>query len=152
MFTNNYKILTLTEFNHKFIYSYKKTFIDHKSDDCIIKYDFLRALKHYLGYQKSLDKYKIPLPFCIDQVFSNQTNILKLKLNLELQNIENYDNLNNFGGSIHYCNLLIDNVNIDKFLSKISKNIIGTGMCFVKQNKPGPISNDIVNNIFNKVL
>ena len=48
--------------------------------------------------------------------------------------------------------LLIDNVDIDTFLSKISKNIIGAGMPFVKQNKPGPISNDIVNNIFKKML
>lgn len=151
-FIRNNIVLSLTEFNHKFIKSYKQTLNNYEKDSCIIKYDFLRVLKHYLGYQKSLDKFNIPLPFYIDQFFSNKTNILNLKLNLKLKQIESLDKLNNFGNSIHYCNLLIDNVNIDNFLSKISTNIIGTGMSFVKQRKPGPISNDIVNNIFDKVI
>ena len=151
-YINENKTLVLTEFNHKFLNSFKKNLIVRKSDDCIIKYDFLRTLKHFIGYQSSLDNYKIPIPLYIDQVFSNQKKFLKLKLNLKLKCIENYDNITNFGSSIHYCNLLIDNVDIDTFLSKISKNIIGAGMPFVKQNKPGPISNDIVNNIFKKML
>ena len=56
-----------------------------------------------------------------------------------------------FGDSIHYCNLFLDNIGVNDYLSKISKNIIGTGMSFINQIKPGPISNDIMNDIYNKL-
>ena len=145
------KIFSLNEFNHKFIFSLDKTINDFNNNDCIIKYDFLRTLKHYFGYQNSLDNYKIPLPFYINQIFSAEQNFLELKLNLDKKNFDVYNFSKEFGSSIHYCNLFIDKVHIDEFLSKISTNIIGVGMPFVKQNRPGPISNDIVNNLLDKV-
>ena len=52
-----------------------------------------------------------------------------------------------FGDSIHYCNLSIDGININKYLSNISNNVYGVSMPFVKQKSPGPISGDIINNI-----
>ncbi len=151
-FIKDNKIISLTEFNHKFEKTFNKNFNNTSYENCVIKYDFLRALKHFLGYQKSLDSYNIPIPIYIDQIFSNKTNVLNLYLDTKLKNIKNTNKLINFGKSIHYCNLLIDNVSINTFLSSISKNIIGAGMSFVKQKKPGPISNDIVNNVFEKLM
>ena len=47
--------------------------------------------------------------------------------------------------------VFIDNININDYLLKISKDIVGVGMPFVDQKKPGPISNDIINDIYNKL-
>jgi len=35
-------------------------------------------------------------------------------------------------------------VDINKFLAKINPNIMGLGMSFIDQKKPGPISNEIM--------
>jgi len=145
------KIISLSEFDHKFIMSFKKNYNNYKTSDCVIKFDFLRSIKHYLGYQKSLDMIKIPIPIYIDQVFSNNNNNLKINLDCNLKTISSAENKIKFGNSIHYCNLCLDNVHIDHYLSKISNNVIGVGMPFVNQKKTGPISNDIVNRIIEKV-
>ena len=49
-----------------------------------------------------------------------------------------------FGESIHYCNFKINNMDINKFLARINPNIMGLGMSFINQKKPGPISNEII--------
>ena len=76
-------------------------------------------------------------------------------MKIDLKNkkiIAEEENLNNFGSSIHYCNLKIDNLGINEFISNLSKNIIGVSMPFVKQSKPGPICNDIIANFSEKIL
>ena len=65
-FIQDNNIISLSEFEHKFVKSLSQSFHKYKNDDCVIKYDFLRSLKHYLGYQKSLDKLRIAIPFYID--------------------------------------------------------------------------------------
>ena len=145
------KTLSLSEYKHKFNLSFSKKIIKNDNRDCIIKYDFLRCLKHYLGFQKSLDHIKLPLPIYIDQLFSNKKQSIKLDLDCNSGKISSKTRTINFGNSIHYCNLFIDNININDYLLKISKDIVGVGMPFVDQKKPGPISNDIVNDIYNKL-
>ena len=49
-----------------------------------------------------------------------------------------------FGKSIHYCNMKVNGININKYLLKINPNIIGLGMSFIDLKDPGPISNDII--------
>ena len=58
--------------------------------------------------------------------------------------------LQNFGHSIHYCNLYIDEKNINEYLSLFSSNLFGVSTPFIKQKKPGPISNDIIENVWDK--
>ena len=145
------KTLSLSEYKNKFNLSFSKKIIKYDNKDCIIKYDFLRCLKHYLGFQKSLDHIKLPIPIYIDQLFSNIKQSIKLDLDCNLSKITNKTKTINFGDSIHYCNLFIDDVNINDYLLKISKDIVGVGMPFVDQKKPGPISNDIMNDIYNKL-
>ena len=124
----------------------------YDSSDFIVKYDLIRAFKHYLGYQKSIDKFIIRTPIYINQMFYNKKIVGKLKIDFKNKKIVEVNNLNGFGDSIHYCNLKIDNVNINEYMSIISKNIIGVSMPFVKQSKPGPISNDIIKNFCEKIL
>ena len=118
----------------------------------MLKYDLFRAIKHYLGYQKSIDNFILKFPTYINQIFYNKKGVGKLELNLKNKKIINVSNLNSFGNSIHYCNLKIDNLNINKYISNISKNIIGVSMPFVNQHKPGPISNDIISSLYEKIF
>jgi hypothetical protein len=46
----------------------------------------------------------------------------------------------------------INGININHLLSKIHPKIFGVGMSYVKQKKPGPISNDIISDATNKLL
>ena len=145
------KNLTLSEYKHKFSLNFSKKITNNENGDCIIKYDFLRCLKHYLGFQKSLDDIKLPIPIYIDQIFSKRKQFIKLNLDCNLGKISNTTKQISFGDSIHYCNLFIDDISANDYLLKISKNIIGIGMPFVDQKKPGPISNDLMNDIYNKL-
>ena len=140
--------LNTTEFEHYFELSFSKKFknSDYKKD-LVIKYDPIRSLKHFFGYQKSLDFLALKLPIYINQHFLNKKRNLKLELNQDYiyQKSENYK----FGESIHYCNLEINNININEFINEVSKNIIGLSSPFVKQKEPGPISNDIISHLYN---
>lgn len=140
----------ISEFEHFFELSFSNKFKNEKyNEKLIIKYDFIRSFKHLLGYQKSLDFFTFKFPIYINQNFINKKRNLKLELNKSciFQKSEN----SKFGESIHYCNLEINNNNINKFLNELSKNIIGLSSPFIDQKKPGPISNDIVNNFYNRI-
>ena len=80
------------------------------------------------------------------QIFKNEKVTLKLKVN------ENYTiqclhkNTNEafkFGQSIHYCNLKINGVSINHFISLINPKLFFVNMGAVDQKLPGPISSDI---------
>lgn len=143
--------ITLSEFEHKFVKTVSSKVDKYDSSKCcVIKYDLLRALKHYFGYKKNIDHLIINLPLYVDQVFSNKKNYLKLIFDYKLKKISNSKNLKKFGDSIHYCDLHINNININKFLNEISPNLLGVSVPFINQKKPGPISNDIIINVLNK--
>ena len=85
------------------------------------------------------------MPLCIDQIFYYKKQ--KLQLIVQNKNIvekKSRSRTNKFGSSIHYCNLKINNININKFLSNINSNIYGVGTSYINQKKPGPICNEII--------
>ncbi len=142
-------MLTLSEFDHKFIINSNNLIKIRSESDLIIKYDLIRAFKHFIGFQKSLDKFSFKLPIYVDQIFSKNKIYLKLTLNLKDKII--YQNtLEKFGHSIHYCNLCIDEKNINHYLGQISSNLFGVSTPFVNQKRPGPISNDIIENVWDR--
>ena len=148
---NNSKI-NLSEFDHKFkINMSSEIKEDNHIKDVIIKYDLIRAIKHFLGYQKSLDNLNLNLPFYVDQIFYNEKKHIELKLDYDNKVVSEVSNLRKFGDSIHYCNLKINNENINKIFINLSNNISGISMPFINQKKPGPISNDIINNFLNNL-
>ncbi|MBU3558367.1 hypothetical protein [Polynucleobacter sp. Nonnen-W13] len=114
-------------------------------DSTSIYYTFIRALNHYLGIRKNFNILKFRL---IEQKFTIQKNIIHFRI--DKNEILPFNNAK-FGNSIHYCNLNINNVDINHFLKSLNPNLIGIGMPFVKQLKPGPISNDIVLDIAKKI-
>ena len=143
-------IFFLNEYKSKFQLSFNKNIINN-SNFITIKYSIGVALKHFFGmsgnYFKFLNYY---FKIYIDQFFFNK----KQKLTFKIIN-NNFIKINIpksfFGKSIHYCDFHVNKINIQKFLNGLSSNIYGISMPFVKQKKPGPISNDIINNIF-KIL
>ena len=139
-------IIEFSEYRHKF--KLKTIFSNFEEKATVVRYHISRAFGHYLGiqyYSKLLKFFKF-IPLCIDQNFYYKKNRLKLKLtdNKFIEIPKRFINENKFGESIHYCNLKINNVGINKFLKKINPNILGLGMSFIDQSKPGPISNEII--------
>ena len=146
-------IIELSEFSHKFKFALLSNTIITKNET-IIRYKFSRALGHFLGIQ-SFSKYLKFLnflPVCIDQYFYKKKKNYKLQIK-KSQVIEknNLLTLNKFGESVHYCNLRINKIPINKFLKKINPNILGIGMSFIDQKIPGPISNDIILDVQKKI-
>ncbi|MDC0057790.1 hypothetical protein OAJ21_01170 [Pelagibacteraceae bacterium] len=141
--------LRLNEYNHKFLFNTNKTISENSNNNLIIKYDLIRSLKHFFGLQQSFDKYKINIPIYIDQIFSNNKIFLDLDINFKNKIINQTSN-QKFGSSIHYCNLYINDKKISEYLNFFSNNIFGVSTSFINQDKPGPISNDIINNIWNR--
>jgi hypothetical protein len=46
--------------------------------------------------------------------------------------------------------MFINGINLNTYLKEISPNILGLGMAFVRQECPGPISNDIIKDALRK--
>ena len=144
--------IEFTEFDHEFVLKLKNS--KYTKNATTIRYSFSRAIGHFLGiqsYAKFLKLFNF-IPICVDQIFYNTKSkrVLILKGNTFIEKKNN--NLRKFGNSIHYCNMKINGVSINKFLSKINKNLIGFGMPFVNQKTPGPISNDILLDIEKKII
>ena len=142
-------IIKLSEFEHKF----KLKFFFSKYDSnakTVIRYSFSRAIGHLLGIQfySSILKLLDFVPLVIDQNFYKKKIFCSLKIN---KNILTDLNDNKFGNSIHYCNMLINGQNVNKFLRKINKNIRGIGMPYINQKIPGPISNEIIEDVIKKL-
>tara|TARA_B100001057_G_scaffold501015_1_gene619714 strand:+ start:3679 stop:4719 length:1041 start_codon:yes stop_codon:yes gene_type:complete len=145
-------LIEFSEFKHEFIFRFWNKPFSNKLTT--IRYSLSRGIGHLFGVQYFSRFLKILnfIPFFIDQNFYPQ----KIKYTLKIKNgelIEKKCSLPNykFGRSIHYCNLKINGVNINKFLHRINKNIKGLGMSFIDQDKPGPISNEIILDIKKKI-
>ena len=148
LLTKNLNLL-LNEFEHKFVINTGNSIKIKSDSDLIIKYDLIRAFKHYFGFQTSLDKFSLKAPVYVDQIYSKNKIFLKLTLNLK-NKIINQHTLEKFGQSIHYCNLQIGEKNINDYLGQFTSNLFGVSAPFVNQKKPGPISNDIIENVWSK--
>lgn len=150
-YINDKDIISFSEFEHEFKLKYNGNLKLNKKDT-LIKYKFSRALGHFLGVQSYKKIFRLFnfIPIYIYQIFYNKKKRYKLILNGQtLKELNN--SLERFGDSIHYCDMRINNVPINSILKRISKNIFGFGMSFVLQDKPGPISNDIIVDIANKL-
>ena len=144
--------IEFSEFKHKFLFKFWNSAFNNKFTT--VRYQFSRAIGHLFGLQYFSRFLKLInfIPVFIDQNFYPQ----KIRYTLQIKSgelVEKKCSLPNykFGKSIHYCNLKINGVNINKYLHKINKNIKGLGMSFIDQNKPGPISNEIILDIKKKI-
>lgn len=119
-----------------------------------IRIAILRGLLHHLGIQYYPRPFAVLdrcIPLAFDQVFypDKLTQAFRVEAGALIE--VGAEKQAHFGKSIHYCNLKINNVGINQFLEKISNKIVGLGMAFVDQVTPGPISNDILDDVVRKV-
>lgn len=152
-YLKNNDLITISEFRHVFKFRLKNS--NFEKDATTVRYSFARGLGHLFGIQKYTTILKILkfVPIVIDQIFYKKKILCKLHLKngLIVGNKKKIYSNYKFGESIHYCNLKINNIKIDQFLNKINKNLIGSGMAFLDQKKPGPISNEIILDILKKI-
>ena len=152
-------IIKLKEYpvKYKIKFTFNGNFFEKKlKNDFVIRYSLIRAFLHWIGFQgyPSILKILSFLPIFVEQHFIDKEQLVSFIL----QNSSFYENntenkFNNlFGKSIHYCNLTVNNTNINELLFKISPNIVGLGMAFVKQKKPAPISSDILIDANSKLI
>lgn len=148
-FLSEKDIFSLSEFKYELRFSTNKNLINN-SKNIIIKYPFGTALKHFFGFKYNYLRFFNYINIYFDQIFFKKKHKFFFKI-LKNNIVQMNELKNNFGKSIHYCNLHINNIDINKFLKKLSKNFYGISTPFVDQKNPGPISNDIINNLY-KVL
>ena len=137
-------IIELDEFQMK----YKLT-KDLKSN--YIRYKFSKIIEHFFNIQiksKFVNMLLNRFPISIYQIFENQKNSVCGVLKDNKINFLN----KKFGKSIHYNNLRINKTPIRIFLKNINVNIKGYGMAFVNQKIPGPISNEILDDILDNEI
>ena len=84
--------------------------------------------------------------------FNQKECLLRAEKELEFIEKNNSKLCDNFGQSIHYCNLRINKIPINQIMKKIHPNIYGIGMSFIDQDVPGPISNDIILDSYKKTI
>ena len=135
--------IKLTEFPCRYEIKLSPKIIDSLESGTRIRYHMTRALLHYLGIQRHYSSWNLTnkLPLYLDQIFQNFSRTIFL--DYENKQLTDSSQIKNpaYGGSIHYCNMHINNLNINHILNEISPNIVGIGMPFVEQAQGGPISN-----------
>jgi hypothetical protein len=146
-FINSDDILTLFDHDYKILneITYDSSMIGLK--DCLIQYNLLPALSRFFGFRRIKFPLFLPSYFNLYQHFINKRNRIDFSIknnNVSLLTI-NMDFI--FGKSIHYHNLLINEIQINNYIKKISKNIKFFGHPAITPNEPGPISQYMINQI-----
>lgn len=151
-FLKEHDFLELSEFEYELKLVFKAN--QFVKEVCSIRIGILRGLCHYLGVQyyprclAFIDRF---IPIAFEQRFSRSKIIQKFKIeNGTLVEVAPCGSPS-FGKSIHYCNLKINGIEANKFLKNMSSRIIGLGMAFIDQKVPGPIANDIFEDVIKKV-
>ena len=146
--------LTLTEFEHRMSILATTKPKQFSTQQCVIRYQLTRALYHALGIQKIPSWLnRLPIPLYVDQCFDTRTQELRFQIQdgslVKIASSQSHEHP--FGGSIHYCNLRVNGVDVNTLLRNFSPRLIALGMPALKQGAPGPISNDIMNDAAIKI-
>lgn len=146
-------LITLDECKFKTKISLSTRLLQNKKDT-ILCYSVSGIIKHALGIQQNFNKTFFSffnlIPFYYYQIFSKK----KLKATFKIDKYNrcikevHQETDKNFGKSVHYFNMKVNNLNIEKKLSKVNKNIIGVSCPFLTKNEPGPIANNLVERSF----
>ncbi len=137
----NGDVIELDEFMISYSFGFQS-----ESKNCI-NYNFFGVMLHLLGVKR-----KIQTPLFISRFLPKlRQKFTYKKTALELifsdGNIVPTVNSRKFGRSIHYCNLRINGQAINEYISKYVDKVYFFGMAALQQEEPGPISNDIINQI-----
>jgi hypothetical protein len=110
-----------------------------------IYYSFSRAFEHLLGFQRRFCAFPSSSlgGVVVRQTFFDRT--LRMEAIICGNTVKCYTNADSFGKSIHYNNLMIDSQPVNEFIRDFfGPNLLVFGMAAIRQQFPGPISNDIL--------
>lgn len=143
--------ISLEEFKYETKINFNKSTVLNEKKNVILAYSLSGIIKHALGLQKNFDKILFDLfnyiPFYYYQIFYYKKKFAHFIFNKKDKSIEELIKKTdqNFGKSVHYFNMKINNIRVEKFLKKKSNNIFGISSPFLFKASPGPISNDLIN-------
>jgi hypothetical protein len=153
-YNNNY-VFSLSEHSHNI--SFKFSNKEKNSDGFVMHYSLLSAIRHFFGIKhrlKILDPIFNLFPIYVRQKFSDTLNHIKFKFVTGSKGgflIKKISGPNIFGTSIHYFNLQVNNMPLDDFFKGFFPGIILLGAGSIKKCIPGPISNYILKDAFEKL-
>ena len=95
--------LTLSEYEHKFAFSAKKS-LDHYSTNnvLVVQYSFFKVLDHYFGSNLAPILSFLKVPFYVNQLFFDIKKTINIKLNISKRNLSCKQETK-LGESAHYC-------------------------------------------------
>ena len=149
-------IYTLSEHNHTISFKFSKKEIK-KGDGFVMYYSVISAIRHYLGIKSRLyfmDFIFNLFPIFVRQKFSVKLNHINFKFIADSEDglqIKKISGADKFGTSIHYFNLRVNNTSLDNFFREFFPGVILLGASSIKSCNPGPISNYILNDAFEKL-
>ena len=120
-----------------------------------ITYSISGIIKHALGLQKNFNRYLFQLfnylPFYYHQIFYKKKIKAIYKVNEKNKNITEVKlkTNKNFGNSIHYFNMKINNKKLEKKIKFFNKRVFGVSSPFIEYAEAGPISNFLINQSYN---
>ena len=150
-------ILTLEEYQYNWSFKFFNPFppplsistsIDHNSniDKVKIIFNLFGIIKHYFNLKIKNFINFFPFIYLV-QEFQYKKNFCKIK-NIKENIFKEIYAKKNFGKSIHVNNLKINRRKIKSFFNK---KIEIFGPAAIEQKKPGPISNDIIIDVFKRI-
>lgn len=119
----------------------------------ILSYSFAGIIKHALGIQKNFNRFFFIFlnffPIFYHQIFYKKKIIATYKVEKKERIVREISKKtsDNFGKSIHYFNMKINNINVERKIKKISNNIYGISSPFITNKFPGPISNNLIEKV-----
>lgn len=123
---------------------------NQKKSSLILSYSLSGIIKHALGKRKNFNKYLFNFfnifPLFYHQIFYKNKISAHFKVKKSQKIIEEISNKTkpDFGRSVHYFNMKVNNLEIEKVLKKKNKNIYGISSPFITNKDPGPISNSLI--------
>lgn len=119
--------------------------------DCVVSYKGCLALARAMGLRTTNSSFLDLGPYCIDQIFTDSLQEMSFKLDVKSSKIESLDSSSSFGKSIHYFGMKINGVDLNSYLNLISPNLMAFGHSSVAPFLPGPIANDILIDVIEKL-
>jgi hypothetical protein len=119
--------------------------------DCVVSYKGFLAFARALGLRTVYSNIFNLGPYVVDQIFTNSVHKMSFQYDSEKALIESMDPSSFFGKSIHYFGMKINEVDFNSYLNAISPNLMAFGHSTISGVAPGPIANDILIDVINKL-
>ena len=142
--------ISLCEHQFRTKVSLRPNLDNKKNDNLTLSYSMSGIIKHALGKRINFNKYIFKFlnifPFYYHQIFYKKKVFALYKVEKSSKTLREISKQTapDFGKSVHYFNMKVNNIEVSRILSKISKNIFGISSPFVTSKAPGPISNSLI--------